>query len=46
MKKERREGKDDLCVKSSLFKAGMEMKQNDTIPGKTWDSEEWLVYLC
>lgn len=42
----RMEGKCDLCVKSLLFKAGMEIKQNYTVPGKTWDSKEWLIYLC
>lgn len=45
MKKEQVEGKGDLRVKSLLFKAVMEIKQNDTVPGKTWGSKEWLVYL-
>lgn len=40
------EDKNDLYAKSLLFKAIIEIKQNDTIPGKTWDSKEWLVYLC
>lgn len=28
-----------------LFKAGMEIKQNDTVPGKTYDVRELLAYL-
>lgn len=34
MKKEQLESKGELCVKPLLFKAGMEIKQNDAVPRK------------
>lgn len=45
MSKEQIEYEGDLCVKSLLFKAGMKIKQNDIVPGKTYDVREWLAYL-
>lgn len=39
------ECKDDLYVKTLLFKAGKKIKQNDAVPGKTHDIRELLVYL-
>ena len=40
------EDKCNLYANSLPLKATMEIKQNDTIPGKTWDCKGYLVYLC